>query len=344
MQFNIQTSNKSFSILREKRNRERHYAWIQANELTRIKYVSLEKEWVYAQRRKDVEKMTALAHEYATFTQDKKIVLYGENSKDRYFRFIKYSHRLQKEHMTTLIRQLNRYCKPLKKYNTVYFVTLTIDFKAYDSIYEGYKDATRQFNSLITRLRTINKQHGLKPLYYVRVAEIQEKNTQNIHFHVLLGVDDRYLYDGIYEYIKNNWGIGFFDLKEVKYDLEIHHMKSNVIGYMAKYLRKTADPENTDAWGFSSTQVVLWALNARQISHARLDNADRRKTNSNGRYNSDFLDPEDPIEWIYLGAFPLGLPAGIYKESDLEENSEILSLFYRRKYSKSIKIRRDMRR
>jgi hypothetical protein len=342
MQFNIQTSNKSFSDLNEKHSRQRHYAWVRANELTRVKYVSLEKQWIYDHRRQDVEEMTSLAHEYISSTQDKKIVLWGEDSKDRYFRFIRYTHRLQREHMKSLIRQLNKYGKPLKHYKRVFFVTLTIAFSEYQSIEEGYRDASRQFNSLMSRLRQLDRQWGYKPLYYVRVAEIQEKNTQNIHFHVLLGTDERLLWDGMDEALRMNWGIGFYNLREIKEDLETVGMKSNVIGYMAKYLYKSA--QNTDEWGSNPTQIVLWALGARQISHSQLDKANRPKNNSNESHNSDSLDNQDPIEWIYLGAFPLGLPEGLYKESDLEQNSEILSLFYRRKYSKSIKTRRDMRR
>ena len=147
-----------------------------------------------------------------------------------------------------------------------YFLTLTVDFKRFDNIKSGSKQMSKSFNSLMTRLRKIDN-----TIQYLRVSEIQLKNTINIHFHILLY--SSLSYDKINELL-NKYNLAGYenDLKDLKLEYEKRNNTScsnpNILSkyvksYILKYIKKgisTDDPLNND------NLIVLMALNSRSFS------------------------------------------------------------------------------
>ena len=149
-----------------------------------------------------------------------------------------------------------------------YFLTLTVDFKRFDSIKSGSQSMSKSWNSLMTRLRKLDSN-----IQYLRVSEIQLKNTINIHFHILLYSA---LSFDVINGLLNKYSLAGYenDLKDLSVEYEKRnnsHASSDVLSkyvksYILKYIKKgisTDDPLS------NYNLIVLMALNSRSFSVSR---------------------------------------------------------------------------
>ncbi|MEM3790901.1 MAG: hypothetical protein QW260_07495 [Thermoproteota archaeon] len=156
---------------------------------------------------------------YVKDVKDKNIILEGEDEKrEKWLKIIKYRTRFSEEYIIKSRRLLKEYVKPIEKSRYLLFLTLTISFNDFGSIEEGAKWAQRQKNSLLTELR---KRELLR--YYISITEVQEKNTKNIHFHILIlnevnengKIREIISVKELEEIIKKNWKF-IFKIERVK--------------------------------------------------------------------------------------------------------------------------------
>jgi len=332
MTITIEDINDSFSTENEpKRLRNQHF--VNANALAK-QYHSLIYEGNFDRFtvRRDISKeIVDQAKDYAISTKESVIWLYGQDGKNRFHYFIPYFHRFRKEYIKRQIIKLNYAFRDLEIKHTMIFVTLTIDPSLFYSIYQGYVITQREVNKLLTYLRK-KYSHLFR---YVKVSEIQEKNTKNIHYHIAMsvrgGIDWNIKdFDKIESIIKTQWKIGFSDVK-----LVTESKKNGLKHYMLKYLEKSLQLEDNE---INENNAILWALNSRIFSFSNIKKwreandlmyAEGVKNNSTERIMAD-----SEIVWEYEGTFQsidIGYLRGLYSESQLSEG--ILEILYRRRFS-----------
>ena len=214
------------------------------------------------------EILDALKYDYSMYynSNSNRFLKFSIDKTDYSF-FIPYKFRGSKPYQKRVLWRLNHlgFNTDLKPY----FLTLTVDFKRFDNIKSGSKQMSKSWNSLMTKLRFLDKD-----IQYLRVSEIQLKNTINIHFHILLysalsyeqinGLLHKYNLPGYQndlkdlrnEYIKRNNAEPYDNIALSKY----------VKSYILKYIKKgisSDDPLNND------NLIVLMALNSRSFSVSR---------------------------------------------------------------------------
>jgi len=237
----------------KKRKRKRNDYWIEANSITKGKFwPDNECEDRYFYRRQGIKDIIDLANIYHKTVKDETIWLRGLGSQGgRYNMFLPYSNRFDIEYMKNQVIKIRKAFKGLELHDSILFLTLTIDPKRYPSLYDGHKDIQRYVNHLLTVLRK-KYPHTFR---YVKVAEIQTKNTFNVHYHIAMsvrstaGMDWNIMYfdgsydknenirsfvKGLWDYDKGQWHMGTAEMELVE---EIHDGLSNyvrVTGYETK--------------------------------------------------------------------------------------------------------------
>lgn len=180
------------------------------------------------------------------------------------------------------------------------FLTLTFDPKQSELTENGCVDqqwAKKKFkkflNSLAkkyTRLadKTENEDWNIN---YIWVAEIQEKNTQNIHFHILL---DR-------EFIDVKWLVKLWGQASNSVNIKRLNNQEHAVNYLLSYMKKGNTPIEGKRYG---------------MSQKLLDGAKPIKFDFYGRSKRRaFLNIKDELEWLikqnggYVADWGLSLPA-----------------------------------
>jgi len=228
-----------------KGKRKRNHYWTEANSITReVFWVDNEGEDRYFYRRQGVKQIPELANLYHKTVKAKTIWLRGLDSQGkRYHMFLPYRNRFDIEYMKDLVIKIRKAFKGLELRNSILFLTLTIDPKRYPSLYDGHKDIQRKVNHLLTVLRK-KYPHVFR---YVKVAEIQTKNTFNVHYHIAMSVRStagmdwnvrdfdgsydkndnlREFVKELWDYEKGKWHIGTAEMELVE---EIHDGLSNYV-------------------------------------------------------------------------------------------------------------------
>ncbi|MEM3265549.1 MAG: hypothetical protein QXH07_06300 [Thermoplasmata archaeon] len=325
--------NKTFG---RKRNR-----WFrEANELTRVYHTLIYQAEGslydrFFKRREISQDIVFCARNYHEAVQNRYIWLKGEKDNgERYHYFIEYTERFQKKYIKQQIIKLNRAFKGLEIKKNMFFVTLTIDPSLFYSIYDSYKESQKNVNSLLTLLR---KRYG-STFRYIKVAEIQEENTKNIHYHLVISLRSDVMEWNIVsekefrEIIKKYWKIGFSDIQLVK-----ETKKNGLKHYVMKYLFKSMLSKTNS---ISENHAILWALNARIFSFTNIKRWREQNdliTAEGGKNNSnEELDPDDNIIWEYMGLVDhqnLGIMPGLYAEKNL--SAEVLTFLYNSMYYKN---------
>lgn len=172
------------------------------------------------------------------------------------------------------------------------FLTLTLDPSSFMTIREGYEKGQKSINTFLTRCRQI-----WPDMQYIQVKEIQEKNTKNVHWHLLLlGVPEK---EEFADLVSVYWPWGFSKLEEVGESDD-----GGMYQYLTKYLKKSLEDEPGKING---TKLWLWAMMIRSWSSSRFEYVDSEpaagldkatKNNSN----------DIPDVWVYMGCFPVELP------------------------------------
>ena len=148
-----------------------------------------------------------------------------------------------------------------------FFITLTVDFHKYASIYEGYKEMSKEWNRLISHIKKYDKHPE-----FLKIFEIQEKNTKNIHIHALLQSTislERlqeivsYLHIGTQEDVRDL--SKYYEMKNGKLPSN-HELYYMGIKYILKYIKKGI---YSDIETVNETRNILWALGARTFSFSR---------------------------------------------------------------------------
>ncbi len=148
-----------------------------------------------------------------------------------------------------------------------YFLTFTIDFRKFDSIYDGYEELGKEWNRFLSHLKKFDKGYQ-----FIKVLEIQTQNTKNVHIHSVLKTNlEKKDLEAILQYIN----IGFWDLgdmreyffqKHKRYpsNKELIEMADN---YVLKYIKKGY--EESDSEASKINKFVLWSLYARTFSYRK---------------------------------------------------------------------------
>ena len=148
-----------------------------------------------------------------------------------------------------------------------FFVTLTIDFHKFSDIYSGYKEMSREWNRLLSHIKKFDKHPE-----FLKIFEIQEKNTKNIHIHALLQSTislERlqeivsYLHIGTQEDVRDL--SKYYEMKNGKLPSN-HELYYMGIKYILKYIKKGI---YSDVEVRNETRNILWALGARTFSFSR---------------------------------------------------------------------------
>ena len=322
----------------------RNYNWIKANSLiNQNPPIPLENfydlELSYKQRENIVYALRNLYLSYIKSVESKVVILRGENEKgEKRYKILHYIHRFTKEYLRRLWHKFKKYMKVFENSREALFLTLTIAYREFSSIGAGARWAQRQFNSLMTILR----RNGL--IYYVAVKEIQEQNTKNIHYHVLIlneiningHIKKIFEIKELEEIIRKNWKF-YFKIEKVNAEIKENGRpnKKSMIRYLGKYLKKSLFKNENEP--DSDTMIILWALNMRVISCSRRKSEEKTDENIdliNNMINSNRLS--DKWFWRYLGVFPyymVPLQEGIYREDDIDVS--ILEVIYRAELYKS---------
>ena len=299
--------------------------WLDANSLTRENTFDWELDKSYEKRQVIADKIRLQAIEYRNAVNSKKIGLFDTNN--RVWKFIDYSHRLEPKYIKEQIKKINVALYPFKKKEYGLFLTLTASYRDFQSIGETFEWMQRQVNVFLTSFRR------LFPVSYVRVSEIQEEHTKNIHFHFLIVGEGAFLdrypdgdFKSVEKFVKKHWKY-FSDLKLLTGPVGKNGKKKSIVGYLVKYITKIF----RDDGEISFTMAILWSLGARTWTSSRLDYSVRSKNNSNGGSNPLLPDNLNEPNWIYVGTFSeLGLLEGEYSENELDH--EILDRLYKRLY------------
>jgi hypothetical protein len=286
--------------------RKRNHYWVEANSITRETFwVDNEGEDRYFYRRQGVKVIPELGNLYHQTVKARIIWLRGLGSQGKHYHmFLPYRNRFDIEYMKDQVIKIRKAFKGLELHNSIIFLTLTIDPKHYNSLYEGHKDIQRKVNHLLTILRK-KYPHVFR---YVKVAEIQTANTFNVHYHIAMsirsttGMDYNVMYfdqnediyhfvKGLWDYEKGQWHIGTAESELVEeiteglahyvrvtgYETVNHHTqkfvrkyKGTIQGYMLKYLYKAINPKEEDTL-IGTNNAILWALNSRVFSHTNIE-------------------------------------------------------------------------
>ena len=233
--------------------------------LLEMNYLVSQKSTDYQSRNEILE---ALKYDYSMYfnNNSNRFLKFSIDGTDYSF-FIPYKFRGSKQYQKRVLWRLNHlgFNTDLKPY----FLTLTVDFKRFDNIKQGSVDMSKRFNSLMTKLRRLDKD-----IQYLRVSEIQLKNTINVHFHILLY--SNLSFDVLSNHLKTYHLSGYQnDLK----DLRNEYVKRNnsepydnvalskyVKSYILKYIKKGISSDDPLS---NYNLIVLMALNSRSFSTSR---------------------------------------------------------------------------
>ena len=251
------------------------------------------------------DRVRKLSFSYRLQVQSKVIVL--QNTLDGHLLKIPYSTRFDIQYIKKQLSRMRdwfNYQTDVLKRNHGKFLTLTLDPKDFLSVRDGYKQGQKKINSFLTRLRTL-----YPGLAYIMVKEIQEKNTKNVHWHLmLLGINDSLTDD----FLNTYWGLGFWKIENV--DNNYKNTKRGLFRYLKKYLEKSLDENPTKP---NETLYWLWAMMIRSFSFSRIpksyrSNPDDPELDKSMNNSNDFLAMVSDFfpEWIYLGTFRSDLPWG----------------------------------
>ncbi len=178
-----------------------------------------------------------------------------------------------------------------------YFLTITIDFKKYKSIYDGYREMGKEWNRLLSHLKKFDKN-----VQFTKVYEIQTLHTMNVHAHIVLQTVLEY--DKILE-IVDFLHIGqehdLVDMKDWFFKKNHRSPTHSELAYMAsKYILKYISKGYNEDGNFKNNlnRFILWALGARTFSYSYSMQKYRRrslpvldfayKTNSNHVWWGEF--------------------------------------------------------
>ncbi len=305
----------------------------------------------YSKRTELSKEILNMAEQYKTQITGRSIALYSQDI--RAFMFIPYISRFHREYQIKQLIRIKEFQKILQNLNVdhFYFITLTIPYHLNKSLKQGQIDINKRLNKTWTILKDRIKKFEPEYFFYVRVAEIQELNTMNIHYHLALIIKDDVNKESQYwklitATLRELFG-AVIDVKTIwKYDIQKKKDRSKFLFlYLLKYITKSIKAKE-----ITITQAILWALNARVINFSRFhawkydyrgtfsiwsipneyfDNGDLN-TAKGGRIiqGADFSDVPE-ISWIVLGSINESLN-GIISESELEKNNiQLLEyLFY----------------
>ena len=214
------------------------------------------------------EILQALVYDYSMYynSNSNRYLKFSVDGLDYSF-FTPYKFRGSKPYQKRVLWRLNHlgFNTDLKPY----FMTLTVDFKRFDNIKSGSQSMSKSFNSLMTKLRRLDKD-----IQYLRVSEVQLQNTINVHFHILLY--SNLSFDVLSNHLKTYHLSGYQnDLKDLRNEYVNRNnsepydniaLAKYVKSYILKYIKKgisTDDPLN------NYNLIVLMALNSRSFSVSR---------------------------------------------------------------------------
>lgn len=149
-----------------------------------------------------------------------------------------------------------------------FFVTITIDYSQYNSIYAGYKEMGKEWNRLLSRLKKKDAN-----IQFLKIYEIQEKNTKNVHIHALLQSNlsfNKIAHGLSLLKICQVWDIsdlaGYFYQKNNRLpsNHELYYMSQK---YILKYISKGIKDFDID--NIPENNSILWSLGARTFSFSR---------------------------------------------------------------------------
>lgn len=147
-----------------------------------------------------------------------------------------------------------------------YFITLTIDFHKFSDIYSGYKEMSKEWNRLLSHIKKYDKHPE-----FLKIFEIQQKNTKNIHIHALLqSTISLEKLQEIVSFLKIGTQEDVRDLAKY-YEEKNGNLPSNHelyymgIKYILKYIKKGI---YSDVEVQNETRNILWSLGARTFSYS----------------------------------------------------------------------------
>lgn len=147
-----------------------------------------------------------------------------------------------------------------------FFLTMTIDYQEFDSIYEGSRALGQEWNRFLTLL----KKHDPK-LQFIKSEEIQTKNTMNLHLHILISTKltqkeleyyMTFIKIGTQEKLKNLTDYYYSKHGILPSNRELYYM---AIKYILKYITKGMEYMSFKA---KLNKFILWALRARTFSYS----------------------------------------------------------------------------
>lgn len=232
-------------------------------------------------------------------------VIVLKNKEDGELKVMKYVTRFDKNYIIDQLIKMRKWftyqVRDLHR-NHGKFLTLTLKPDEFRSVRDGYKQGQKKLNIFLTRLRKLYPRMG-----YIMVKEIQELNTKNVHWHVLLvGIPDLSK-----EMLDDYWGLGFWKIEDV--DNNYKGTKNGLMNYMKKYLEKSL--KQSEMGKVSDTLLWIWAMMIRSFSFSRIPKSvklDPARELDQSMNNSNDLDSE----WEYVGTFPADLPWDVIKTYD----------------------------
>lgn len=174
------------------------------------------------------------------------------------------------------------------------FITLTFDPKLSELNESGSVDQEWAKKQFIKFLNTLKKTYDRKAdktgkeswrLSYIWVAEIQEKNTKNIHFHILA---DR-------EFIPVSWLVKIWGQASNSVNVKKLNNQEHAVNYMLKYMKKGNCPIEGKRYGMTQnltkgSKPVKYDFYGRGKRNAflRIKETLERQIKDNGGYVADW--------------------------------------------------------
>ena len=164
-----------------------------------------------------------------------------------------------------------------------FFLTLTLDFSKFKSIYEGFKELGKEWNRVLAHLKKYDPY-----IQFIKTQEIQTQNTKNVHLHILFSFSynlynrnskdlKEFLENKILPYIK----IGTQEKLKVLHEYfedknkrlpSNHELFYMSLKYILKYIKKGFEYNDNPKKLYSysnQNKFILWALHARTFSFSR---------------------------------------------------------------------------
>ena len=216
----------------------------------------------YTLRQKIANGINSLAAEYKYRTQGYILSLWDKKNNENIE--IPLYNRFSAQYQEIQINKINRlhWSNPPN-----FFITLTIDFHAYPDIYSGYREMGKEWNRLLSHIKKTDKE-----VEFLKIYEIQEKHTKNIHIHALMNTKlNRGQILHLIDFLKIGSQMDVKDLTDYYKEKNgcrptKHDLYYMAVKYILKYLKKDilGNPEN-----INETKNILWALRARSYSFSK---------------------------------------------------------------------------